>query len=282
MIGWIVASLSASGWRFMWIRPRRAMTHVSWTTPRGGCGRRRRRRGRRRRWWRSSVPPRSPSLGRRRGRSAGQGQEHLVERGLAQAEVVDGDVAPPSERLAASSSVSTPWLIGAITVAGLGVDPGLDAGDRRRRGGRPRRGEPGSTTTTWRWSPPTSRLSLRASPRAMIRPWSMTMMSSARRSASSRYWVVSSSVVPRSTRCVEHRPQLGAGPGVEAGGGLVEEQHLGVGHQGGGQVEPAPHAARSSRRSPGRRRRPARTPPAARAARSVGLPCGGAGGARRA
>jgi hypothetical protein len=36
MIGWIVASLSCSGWRFMWTSPRRAMTHVSWNTPRGG------------------------------------------------------------------------------------------------------------------------------------------------------------------------------------------------------------------------------------------------------
>jgi hypothetical protein len=40
-----------------------------------------------------------------------------------------------------------------------------------------------SVTTTYRFSPPTSRLSLRASPRAMIRPWSTTTMSSASRSA---------------------------------------------------------------------------------------------------
>ena len=38
MIGWIVASLSASGWRFMWIRPRRAITHTSCSRPRDGCG----------------------------------------------------------------------------------------------------------------------------------------------------------------------------------------------------------------------------------------------------
>ena len=54
---------------------------------------------------------------------------------------------------------------------------------------------------------------------------------------------------------VEHGPQLAAGPGVEAGGGLVEEQHLGPGHQRGGQVEPAAHAARVARRRPGRRPR---------------------------
>ena len=38
MIGWMVASLSASGWRFMWTRPRRAITQVSWSTPRAGGG----------------------------------------------------------------------------------------------------------------------------------------------------------------------------------------------------------------------------------------------------
>ena len=37
-------------------------------------------------------------------------------------------------------------------------------------------------------------------PSAMTRPWSTTMMFRARRSASSRYWVVSSTVVPRATR----------------------------------------------------------------------------------
>ena len=35
MMGWTVASLRASGWRFMCTRPRLAMTHVSWNTPRG-------------------------------------------------------------------------------------------------------------------------------------------------------------------------------------------------------------------------------------------------------
>ena len=34
-IGWMVASLSASGWRLMCSRPRRAITQVSCSTPRG-------------------------------------------------------------------------------------------------------------------------------------------------------------------------------------------------------------------------------------------------------
>jgi hypothetical protein len=42
---------------------------------------------------------------------------------------------------------------------------------------------------------------------------------------------------------VEHRPQLGPRPRVEAGGGLVEEEHLGSGHERGRQVEAPPHAA---------------------------------------
>ena len=35
MMGWMVASARAWGWRFMWMRPRRAMTQASWRTPLG-------------------------------------------------------------------------------------------------------------------------------------------------------------------------------------------------------------------------------------------------------
>ena len=42
---------------------------------------------------------------------------------------------------------------------------------------------------------------------------------------------------------VEHVPQLGPRPRVETGGRLVEEQHLGIGHQRGGEVEAPSHAA---------------------------------------
>lgn len=47
---------------------------------------------------------------------------------------------------------------------------------------------------------PTWALSSSAVPQAMTRPWSTTAIVSASSSASSRYWVVSSSVVPRRTR----------------------------------------------------------------------------------
>ena len=57
-----------------------------------------------------------------------------------------------------------------------------------------------SETVISRRSPPTWLLSSSEVPCAMIRPWSMTTILSARRSASSRYWVVSSSVVPPETR----------------------------------------------------------------------------------
>jgi hypothetical protein len=39
-------------------------------------------------------------------------------------------------------------------------------------------------------------------------------------------------------------PQRGAGVGIEARGGLVEEHHLGLVHQGEGQVEPSLHPSR--------------------------------------
>src|SRR5690606_41448973 len=42
----------------------------------------------------------------------------------------------------------------------------------------------------------------------------------------------------------DHGPQVDAAAGVEAGGGLVEEQHRRFGHQRARQVEPAAHAAR--------------------------------------
>ena len=81
-------------------------------------------------------------------------------------------------------------------------------------------------------------------PSAMTRPWSMTASVLASRSASSRYWVVRSTVVPPPTRLLDDLPQVVAALGVEPGGRLVEEEHGGPGHQGGGQVEPPAHAAR--------------------------------------
>ena len=57
-------------------------------------------------------------------------------------------------------------------------------------------------------SPPTRSLSSSEVPSAITRPWSITAILSASRSASSRYWVVSSTVVPAATRAsiVSHSP----------------------------------------------------------------------------
>ena len=55
---------------------------------------------------------------------------------------------------------------------------------------------------------------------------------------------MSSTVVPSADQLLDDLPQVVAALGVEAGGGLVEEEHRGPGHQGGGQVEAAAHAAR--------------------------------------
>ena len=91
-------------------------------------------------------------------------------------------------------------------------------------------------------SPPTWDLSSSAVPRAITRPWSITAIWSARRSASSRYCVVSSSVVPPRDQSFDDVPHPDTAARVEAGRRLVEEQHRRLGDQGAGKVEPSPHA----------------------------------------
>ncbi len=91
---------------------------------------------------------------------------------------------------------------------------------------------------------PRSALSSAGVPSAMTRPWSTTTMSRHRRSASSRYWVVSSTVVPSRHQVLDDAPEVLAALGVEAGGGLVEEEDRRAGHQRSGQVEATAHAAR--------------------------------------
>ena len=98
----------------------------------------------------------------------------------------------------------------------------------------------------------------------------MTTMSSASWSASSRYCVVSRTVVPSAHQLADHAPQLVAALRVEAGRRLVEEQHRRPVHQRGGEVEPPPHPARVGAHRPvagvGQRE-------AARAARRPGAGC---------
>ena len=62
-------------------------------------------------------------------------------------------------------------------------------------------------------------------------------------SASSRYCVVRKTVVPRSLIRRTSSQTVSRLAGIEAGRRLVEEQHLGLVHERGGEVEPALHAA---------------------------------------
>ncbi len=102
----------------------------------------------------------------------------------------------------------------------------------------------GSSSVTSSFSPPTRSLSSSEVPSAITSPWSITAIESARRSASSRYWVVSSTVVPDATRSSIVSHSASRLTRVEAGGGLVEEDHRRASHERRRQVEPAPHAAR--------------------------------------
>ncbi len=81
---------------------------------------------------------------------------------------------------------------------------GVDARRGRPRSRRARRtrsrGPRATATVTATRSPPTRCFSAAGEPAATSRPWSSTTMSSARRSASSRYWVVRISVAPFATR----------------------------------------------------------------------------------
>ena len=134
-----------------------------------------------------------------------------------------------------------------LAVARDGAD-GRDA-PRRRVPRRPRRGIVISMTVE-----PSRSFSSVAVPSAMTLPWSITTMLSASTSASSRYCVVSSTVVPPRHEVLDHSPQLVATLRVEAGGGLVEEEHRRPVHQRGGEVEPAAHATGVGARRCGRPR----------------------------
>ena len=49
---------------------------------------------------------------------------------------------------------------------------------------------------------------------------------------------------PSANELLDHTPEVTPALRVEAGGGLVEEQHRRPVHEGGREVEPAAHAAR--------------------------------------
>ena len=83
----------------------------------------------------------------------------------------------------------------------------------------------------------------RCVPSAITRPWSITAIRSASWSASSRYCVVSSTVVPVAHERPDDVPDLVAAARVQPGGRLVEEQQVGRDDDAGGDVQPPPHAA---------------------------------------
>ena len=121
--------------------------------------------------------------------------------------------------------------------------------------------------------PGTRRFSSLGVPSATIRPWSSNAIRDARRSASSRYWVVSRMVTPSATSsrtiCHMTRRLRGSRPVVGSSRKMIRgspiERHR--------QVEAAPHAARVGLRRLRRRRRPARTARAARRPGAVPRPC---------
>ena len=84
----------------------------------------------------------------------------------------------------------------------------------------------------------------------MTLPWSTTTMWSARRSASSRYWVVSRTVVPAAVCASMVSPHPDPAARVQAGRRLVEEEDRRVGDERRGEIEPA-GACRPSRSWPG-------------------------------
>ena len=229
MIGWIVANTSSCGSRTLRSRFRFAITQVSVTQAA--------RPGRRRDIVAGSVVPCSrrrrfvcvfdgvfvgDSLGRRVCGPAGQREEHVVERRAFERELERLDPCGVELR---STAISV-WL---PCVAADLERPAATLGRTRRvratRGG-PRRGPrrgPGVCTVL----SPNESLSSSAVPSEMIEPRSITPIRSASSSASSRYWVVSSTVVPASIRSRISSQMSTRLRGIDAGRRLVEEQHLG-------------------------------------------------------
>ena len=111
----------------------------------------------------------------------------------------------------------------------------------------------------------------RACPSATTRPAAMMTTWSASRSASSKEWVVTTTRRPGPPR--PHQvPHVEPGVRVEAGGRLVEEEHLGAAEQGGGERHPLPLATgEPAHGRAGERRRCPAGRPARRAARGCGV-----------
>ena len=172
---------------------------------------------------------------------------------MAQVDARDAAPAEPVEQHAATAAALPSVATRSSTPPARRDGSAAERGVRRGERGRRRR----------RTAPPfplrRCALSSSAVPSATTRPWSITTIRSASRSASSRYCVVSRTVTPDPASSRDRVPHLAAAARVEAGGRLVEEHHRRHGDQAHREVEAAPHAAGVGARRVGRRRRPGRS-----------------------
>ena len=130
---------------------------------------------------------------------AGEGEEDVVERGLAAVEV-DGVDAGVVERAHRRPSGGCPRRTGTVAMRRSSSNVGRVRRERASVARRPRRARRATATVTSTRSVPMRAFSSSGVPCATVRPWSSTTMSSASWSASSRYWVVSTIVVPSRAR----------------------------------------------------------------------------------
>ena len=183
------------GWRAQWVRSRPVTVQPSASDQRS-------------RWVAVSgmggactvgtVMPSPPGAAPRRPRVvAGEVEEHLVERRAAQGDVLDRD-AGRVQLAAAAVSAATRSPTGALTRRASGSTSGWSP-DTRPTMAAVAAGWSARAATTSIRSPPSLDFSSSGDPSAITRPWSITETWSASWSASSRYWVVSSTVVPSAT-----------------------------------------------------------------------------------
>ena len=176
----------------------------------------------------------------RRRSPVGEGEERVVERRLAERGLLDRD-AGVLERVERRAQVAA-GPSGAATVkparahVELGVEPLEHAAPRPANASAS-----GSVRCTRR--SPTRAFSSAGVPAATVRPSESTTIWSARRSASSRYWVVSTSATPSATR-PSTAPHMswrlaGSRPVVGSSRKTTGRVH----DQAGGEVEPPAHAA---------------------------------------
>ena len=137
-------------------------------------------------------------VGRRRGRVPGEREEHVVERRSAQGDVddLDAGVVESAHRLdeAARAAVDR----AATRAACRGRRSAVR--NRRPSSSATTRSSTSPSTVTSSTSPASRCLSSSGVPCAITAPWSMTTISDASWSASSRYCVVSRMVAPSFTR----------------------------------------------------------------------------------